>query len=131
MERGDRSNDVRRAPPTDPWTGTQFAVEASVNALGTLSMRVRGDLELSTAHKLLEALDEWLGINECIVDLSHCDFVDSTGIRALIECRHQIGPDANMRLVGLSPHIERTLRRVGFDTLATLETSNARHGRPP
>jgi anti-anti-sigma factor len=102
----------------------QFTVESSMSELGTVMLSVRGELEITTADTLVDELCQWLGIRECVVDLSGCDFVDSVGIRALIECRHQIGPDATMRLVGLSPHVERTLRRVGFDQMVTFQPAS-------
>lgn len=92
-----------------------------MSELGTLTMSVKGELELSTADSLLDELGEWLGIRECIVDLSGCDFVDSVGIRALVECRHQIGPESSLRLVGLTPRLARLLHRTGLDQIATLE----------
>lgn len=92
-----------------------------MSELGTLTMSVKGELELSTADSLLDELGEWLGIRECIVNLSGCDFVDSVGIRALVECRHQIGPESSLRLVGLTPRLARLLHRTGLDQIATLE----------
>jgi anti-anti-sigma factor len=94
---------------------------------GTLTMSVQGELELSTASDLVDELGEWLGIKECIIELDGCDFIDSTGVRALIECRHQIGPQGTLRLVGLAPHIERLLRQVGLDEIASLERAADEH----
>ena len=105
----------------DQWGAPEFCIEASMSELGTLTMSVKGELELSTADSLLDELGEWLGIRECIVDLSGCDFVDSVGIRALVECRHQIGPESSLRLVGLTPRLARLLHRTGLDQIATLE----------
>jgi len=102
----------------------QFRVESSMSELGAVRLSVRGELEATTADTLVDELCQWLGIRECVVDLGGCDFVDSAGIRALIECRHQIGPDAPMRLVGLSPQVERTLRRVGLDQLLTFQPAS-------
>jgi anti-anti-sigma regulatory factor len=45
----------------------------------------------------------------------------------LIECRHQIGPQGTLRLVGLAPHIERLLRQVGLDEIASLERAADEH----
>jgi anti-anti-sigma factor len=109
---------VRRG---DQWGAPEFCIEASMSELGTLSMSVKGELELSTADGLLDELGEWLGIRECIIDLSGCDFVDSVGIRALVECRHQIGPESSLRLIGLTPRLARILQRTGLDRIATLE----------
>jgi anti-anti-sigma factor len=105
----------------DPWGAPEFSVEAAMTQLGTLTMTVKGELELSTANRFLDELAEWLGIRECIVDLGECDFIDSVGIRALVECRHQIGPEASLRLIELSPRLERILHRTGLDQIATLE----------
>ena len=100
-----------------------FHVDASMTTFGTLTMSVKGELEMSTAGTLLDEFGEWLGIRECIVELSDCDFIDSVGIRALLECRHQIGPDATMRLVGVAPHVARVLQRAGIDQIAGLESA--------
>ena len=102
----------------------QFRVESSMSELGTVMLSVRGELEATTADVLVDELCQWLGIRECVVDLGGCDFLDSAGVRALIECRHQIGPDATMRLVGLSPQVERTLRRVGLDQMVTFQPAS-------
>lgn len=83
--------------------------------LGTLTLRVHGELELSTADALVDALSEWLGIQRCVIDLSDCDFVDSTGMRALLECHRQVGPSAEFRMVGARPHVARALQLAGLD----------------
>ena len=105
------------------WSAPEFCLEASMSDFGTLTMSVQGELELATASDLVDELGEWLGIKECIIELDGCDFIDSVGIRALIECRHQIGPQGTLRLVGLAPHIERLLRQVGLHELAGLEAA--------
>lgn len=101
----------------------EFCIDAAMTDWGTLTLRVCGELELATADRLRDALAEWLGIRECVIDLCDCDFIDSSGIRALVGCKHDIGPDASLRLVGLAPNVERTLRLAGVDSMLELPPS--------
>jgi anti-sigma B factor antagonist len=51
-----------------------------------LTVRVAGDIDLSTADKLAEALEEAVSRSrEVRVDLTQVTFLDSTGIRALVQ----------------------------------------------
>jgi anti-sigma B factor antagonist len=77
---------------TDPggWTvqayfGGMFSVE-SVTEGERLTVRVAGDIDLSTADKLAEALEEAVSrAREVRVDLAEVTFLDSTGIRSLVQ----------------------------------------------
>jgi anti-sigma B factor antagonist len=108
----------------DDVVSDQFRIDAAMTDWGTLTLRVSGDLELATAEGLGDELAEWLGIHECVVDLSDCHFIDSSGIRALVACKHDIGPDATLRVIGVAPNVERTLRLAGVDSLLELAPSN-------
>jgi anti-anti-sigma factor len=92
----------------------ELRVEASMTGSGRLSMRLVGDLDAATSHRLTDELGQWLGVRECIVDLSDCRFIDSNGIRALLMCHHELGP-GTMRLVGANDSVERALRVSGID----------------
>ena len=98
-----------------------FRVVASMPTLGVLTLTVVGDLDAATAHHLTEELGEWLGIDELIIDLHDCRFIDSHGLRALLDCRLGIGSQASMRVFGAPADVAATVRLAGLDTLLGLE----------
>src|SRR5829696_2053539 len=85
-----------------------FKVESeSTNGLRTLS--VAGELDQGTAPELREALADALGdpTMPVLVDLSDCNFIDSTGLSLLVEAKRRLSeesrpfgvccPDADVR----------------------------------
>ena len=85
-----------------------FKVESdSTNGLHTVS--VSGELDQGTAPELREALAEALGdpTMPVLVDLSDCNFIDSTGLSLLVEAKRRLTeerrrfgvccPDADVR----------------------------------
>jgi anti-anti-sigma factor len=90
----------------------------------TLGLRVHGELDTVTADRLLEAVEAWPErVTTCVVDLHDCDFLDSSGIRALLLCqRHLDSGHGTVRLVGVSAHIERVLRIAGVHEVLQIGT---------
>jgi anti-sigma B factor antagonist len=85
-----------------------FRVTAeSADGLHTVS--VAGELDQGTAPELRSALGETLGIPSVsvLVDLSDCEFIDSTGLSLLVEAKRRLAeerrgfgvccPDADVR----------------------------------
>jgi anti-sigma B factor antagonist len=82
-------------------------VADSTNGLHTVS--VTGELDQGTAPELREALAEALGdpTMPVLVDLSDCNFIDSTGLSLLVEAKRRLSeerrrfgvccPDADVR----------------------------------
>ena len=81
---------------------------------GALIVRVTGELDMATSELLSKTILDWPdAVSECIVDLSACSFVDSSGIRALLMSQRQLGDQSTLKLIGVIPYIERTLRIAG------------------
>jgi anti-anti-sigma factor len=59
---------------------------------GVHVIAMRGELDLATAPRLAVRIDRARasGARRLLVDLTTADFCDSTGLRALIGCRHEI-----------------------------------------
>ena len=95
----------------------ELRIQASMVGTKTLMFRVVGELDAVTSEQLIGAMGEWLGIRECVIDLTACGFVDASGIRALLLCQQAIDPDGTMRLVGVAPNVERTLRSAGLQSV--------------
>lgn len=58
---------------------------------------VRGELDLSTAPQLEGPLDEAIAVGDAtvVVDLSECEFIDSTGIALIVRAWQQLDRGAN------------------------------------
>jgi anti-anti-sigma factor len=62
-------------------------------------LRLRGEVDLSTAEALLDALRELIHAGgPLIVDLSGITFMDSTGVKALISATHHLEPEDELVL---------------------------------
>ena len=108
----------------------EFHVDSFNSADHTLTIRIVGDLDVDSAPAVIDELNCWLAVRSLVVDLCGCGFLDSTGIRALLACRHDIGPDATMRIEGASEHVGRVLRIAGVeDAGITVDTSESGEGR--
>jgi anti-anti-sigma factor len=93
----------------------EFRIETYLADDASLGVRVHGELDTLTADRLLAAVQAWPDpVSRCLVDLRNCDFLDSSGIRALLLCLRHLGNErGSMRLVGVKPHIDRVLRIAG------------------
>jgi anti-sigma B factor antagonist len=100
----------------------EFQIETFFPDDGALGIRVRGELDTATADQLLAVVATWPEpVSSCVVDLNDCDFLDSSGIRALLLCqRHLDGGNGTIRLVGVKPHIDRVLRIAGLQKVVQI-----------
>ena len=91
-------------------------------ARGELILRVEGEVDLMTAPSLAKALAEAesAGDGRLTVDLREVTFMDSTGLRVLLEARERISPGApgGLRLVVTAGgSVDRLLELVGVREL--------------
>jgi anti-sigma B factor antagonist len=89
---------------------------------GVQIIAVRGELDLSTAPALEGPLDAALGDGgtSVLIDLSACEFIDSTGIALIVRAWQQLtggGNDGNGKLVICSHNdqVRRVLDISGLD----------------
>jgi anti-anti-sigma factor len=89
-----------------------FRISARLQMLNTSAaiLKVAGEIDLSTAHVLLENLElaARQGYRELVIDFTEVSFLDSSGLHALIEGRRLI--DENGSAVVLVP--SRPVRRL-------------------
>jgi anti-anti-sigma factor len=85
-----------------------FDVQAGAN--GT-TLRLIGELDLSTINRLMGRLEEHVGHgrDEVILDASALAFIDSTGVKALIDVARLLGEGRELVLMGPSAPVSRTL----------------------
>lgn len=95
---------------------TPFSIDR--RALGDRCLRIRigGELDLSTADRLTEALEEALALRaHVVVDLQPCSFLDSTGIAAILCARRQLADQGCVLcVIGARNGVERVLDITGL-----------------
>ena len=74
---------------------TPFAVESEALEGGVRAFTVRGELDMHTAPELGRHLDEALASPDAsiLLDLSECEFIDSTGIALIVRSWQQLNPN--------------------------------------
>ena len=60
-----------------------------------------------------------------VLDLSEVDFVDSSGLGAIVAAMKQLGSTRRLDLAGLTPTVERVFRLTRMDTVFTIHDSVA------
>jgi len=92
-----------------------FAVE---RLDGTRSALLTGELDLAVYDEALaRVLDAFRGPGDVTLDLSQLTFMDSTGIRLLIQLRRQLDPKYRIILRSPSPPVRKVLEAVGVTDL--------------
>lgn len=60
------------------------------------------------------------GPNHVVLDLSHVEFVDSSGLGAIVASMKQMGPDRQLDLACLRPDVAKVFRLTRMDTVFTI-----------
>ena len=87
-----------------------------VEDLGGGLLRVRGELDISSAAEL----EEHLAVEDCpiLLDLSTVEFMDANAVRVLLRHRDRCASEGKeLRLVAMSPAVDRVLRLAGVSAL--------------
>jgi anti-sigma B factor antagonist len=94
---------------------TPFSVK-SERLQGIAVISVQGELDLATASPLQQLLDDAVADgSKIIVDLSGCEFVDSTGIALIVKAFREVGEvEPSMGLCGLRGQVLRVLELSGI-----------------
>src|SRR3954452_5653062 len=86
------------------------------------TVRVSGELDQSTAPEMRTALDDALAAGaNILIDLSDCEFIDSTGLSLLVEAKRDL--DGGERRFGVccpDPNVRRLLELTGIDQAVNL-----------
>ena len=83
---------------------------------GVQVIEVHGELDLAVAARLGDELAAIPLEGDVLIDLSACEFVDSTGIATILVARRELhGADRRLALVGASGQVRRLFQLVGLD----------------
>lgn len=93
-------------------------------------LSVSGELDLSTAPQLEQPLEEALSSNDSLlIDLSACEFIDSTGIALLVRAWQRLDGepgsegDSRFALCGLNNQVRRLLELSGLASSLSIHGS--------
>ena len=107
-----------------------FEVQSeTLNGVGLIA--VRGELDLDTAPQLDEALETALKADgsALVIDLSECEFIDSTGIALIVRAAQRLNPDEDgqdggrFALCCVNDQVRRLLGITGLDSSIPLYDS--------
>jgi anti-anti-sigma factor len=87
---------------------------------GVRTISVRGELDLSTAPELERPLEEALDGDEgsVLIDLSECEFIDSTGIALIVRAWQRLDSGENGRnlvICSQNDQVRRVLEITGLE----------------
>ena len=89
-------------------------------------VNVRGELDLSTAEALREALDAGFGSEtpHIAVDLTDVSFMDSSSLGVLVGCLKRVRErDGELRLVGVQGSPAKVIALTGLDSAFQMNAS--------
>jgi anti-sigma B factor antagonist len=116
-------SDFRMAPGDAPLPGT---VEIDHHTPGLAVVSMRGEHDISTAPELEQALEQAAAHSDVLVDLSECEFIDSTAIGLLIRTAKQVqARDEQLVVVipGESSNVAQMARLVRLAEIMPVKTS--------
>jgi anti-anti-sigma factor len=101
-------------------TPEQFAVTVGNLDQGVRAISVQGELDLSTAPDLEGPLDAALDNDEgsLLIDLSACEFIDSTGIALIVRAWQRLAASDNGRALAVcsdNDQVRRVLEITGLE----------------
>lgn len=97
-----------------------FEVEVGELEHGVRTISVRGELDLSTAPELEGPLEQALdsGEGSVLIDLSSCEFIDSTGIALIVRAWQRLDSGEDGRGLVICSHndqVRRVLEITGLE----------------
>ena len=82
----------------------------------TAVLSLRGEMDLATIDHFDQMVNESLatGPGRVVVDLSGLEFIDSSGMRALLRLQARLGDRARLEIVPGPPAVQRVFELVGL-----------------
>ncbi|MFL5897937.1 MAG: STAS domain-containing protein [Solirubrobacterales bacterium] len=109
-------------------TPAPFEVQIGDLEQGVRTIAVRGELDLSTAPELEGPLDQALegGEGSVLIDLSRCEFIDSTGIALIVRAWQRLNGDGDGRdlvICSQNDQVRRVLEITGLELSIPVHTT--------
>jgi anti-sigma B factor antagonist len=108
----------------DPSVDHELFLEVERQGLGA-TVSVRGELDAATAPDLADVCHSVhaAGARDLVIDLTDTSFLDSSGLRALIEAHRLFSERGNLALAHASDPVRRLLEITGLDDYFTLDAA--------
>jgi stage II sporulation protein AA (anti-sigma F factor antagonist) len=111
---------LSRCGSIGPVNPAPFEVKVGNLEQGVRTISVRGELDLSTAPELEGPLNQALENDEgsLLIDLSQCEFIDSTGIALIVRAWQHLDSGKNGRVLVLcteNNQVRRVLEITGLE----------------
>jgi anti-anti-sigma factor len=105
-----------------------FEVKVGDPERGVLTISVRGELDLSTAPALEGPLEQTLesGNGSVLIDLTRCEFIDSTGIALIVRAWQRLQSGENGRALVIctqNDQVRRVLEITGLELSIPVHTT--------
>jgi anti-anti-sigma factor len=84
----------------------------------TVVVLVEGELDMNTAPRLERELEAPLADpgSALLIDLSRCEFIDSTGIALIVRAWQRVDSDGRFALCGVGDQVKRVLDITGLES---------------
>ena len=97
--------------------------EEALHVLSVLENRIDAAVALDFKNAVREQTDGKNGT--IILDLSRVDFIDSSGLGAIVAAMKHVGRDRDLALAGLTPTVERVFQLTRMDMVFNVFTTLA------
>lgn len=98
---------------------------------GRATVTATGDVDRETSSKLAEAIAAAGETSDAIeLDLDGVRFMDSQGLRVMIEASNAAGPDKSVVVAAASPQVRQLLATTGLTEMFALEDEGSRREGP-
>jgi len=113
---------------------TPFEVRNEALEDGVIAFAVRGELDLHTAPELDGPLENALSAaddSSILIDLSSCEFIDSTGIALIVRAWQRVDRDAGgggkgrLAICCSNDQVERLLKITGVESSISMHENRA------
>ena len=91
-----------------------------------ISVQVLEDrIDAATAIQFKEKMRDLTrdGPDRVVLDLARVQFLDSSGLGAIVAVKKLLGPDRALELSGLTPTVEKVFRLTRMDSVFTIHSS--------
>jgi anti-anti-sigma factor len=111
---------------------TPFKVRSEQDA-GKVVVLVEGELDMNTAPQLERELETAIATPDAgvILDLSACEFIDSTGIALIVKAWQGVEGEDRFSLCGVGDQVKRVLEITGLGSTIPTHASREEALSPP
>lgn len=82
---------------------------------GRLEIKIDGELDLAVAPELRAALEQASDVDQVVISMENCDFIDSTGISVIVhDYVKRLEDGKRVAVAGCSHQVERILSVTGL-----------------